>query len=399
MDHLQYLFNKYKNNQSTAEEVQELLDLFCVESEAEMLKEFIYQAHVEEVIAEQEDLKLDRLMDEVYGNLQSKIFEETNDRIRTIKFNSWKWTGFAAAIGVAILSIGLLFNKLNDHAKQSNDTAYQNDIPPGKQGATLTLANGTQIKMSDVGNGELARQAGVTIIKLASGQLIYEMKQGTVVADRNVINTLTTGNGETYTIRLPDGTLVFLNAGSSLSYPASFGNSDRRKVSLVGEGYFEVAKDKQHPFIVHTNYQEVEVLGTHFNINSYAEEGETKTTLLEGLVKVSGSAGTRVLQPGQQAELSVKGISVKNVEVEDAVAWKNGYFMFNSERLESIMNRIARWYNVKLIYEDPELKKETFFGRVSRSEHIEKVLTALEGTDVLRFEIEGNLIKIKRKNK
>lgn len=330
------------------------------------------------------------LSDEEMEVRLSKVAVELPLSIPIAKVKLWPKVITAAAVALLVVGAGLFY--FSNQQVTNKNTEH---ILGGKNGATLILADGRKIRLTDAANGELVNAAGISISKTADGQLVYEMKGNS--GSGTEINTLITARGETYQVRLSDGSLVVLNSASSLTFSAALNEQGLRKATLNGEAYFEIAKDKKHPFVVKTNNQEVEVLGTHFNINSYIEEGETKTTLLEGSVKVSGISGSRILKPGQQADLSIKGISVRNVEVEDAVAWKNGYFMFNSERLESIMNRISRWYNVELSYEDPSLKKETFFGRVSRSENIEKVLNTLEGTEVLKFEVEGNLIKIKRK--
>ncbi|UIR55679.1 FecR domain-containing protein [Sphingobacterium sp. SRCM116780] len=339
---------------------------------------------------------LEEIRDRMYTNLMQQVTVEVD--VKMFKISAIWWKSAAAAV----LLIGSLFfflDRWEPGILKREASVVSPNIAPGKQSATLTLADGKKIVLSNSLNGKLIEEAGVRITKTEDGELIYEMSDKTPPS-RNKTNILSTAKGETYRIRLPDGSLVTLNAASSLTFTTTLNDGKGlRKVGLSGEAYFEIAKDKQHPFIVTTNSQKLEVLGTHFNVNSYAEEGVTKTTLLEGSVKVSGTTGVKVLKPGQQSELSERGMSVKNVEVEDAVAWKNGYFMFNSEPLESIMNRIARWYKAELFYEDPQLKKETFFGRVSRSEHLEKVLNTLEGTDVVKFELKGNVIKIKRKKK
>ncbi|WP_449435448.1 FecR family protein [Pedobacter steynii] len=274
------------------------------------------------------------------------------------------WPRIAAAAAILLVAgTGVFFytNTLR-HPDAGQDPAIvnQNDVAPGHNGATLTLANGKKIRLSDASQGELAKEGGVVISKTADGQIIYEINDNTsrhpelVSGSQN--NTLTTAKGETFQIKLPDGTSVWLNAASTLTYPASFASLKQRNVELSGEGYFEVAKDKTKPFIVKTEKQEVQVLGTHFNINSYADEPNTKTTLLEGSVKVSAlditgrhpelvsgprtdKSAAQVLTPNQQATLTTTGITVKNVEPEDAIAWKNGLFMFDSESLESIMKK------------------------------------------------------------
>jgi ferric-dicitrate binding protein FerR (iron transport regulator) len=205
--------------------------------------------------------------------------------------------------------------------------------------------------------------------------------------------TASTAKGQTYQFTLPDGTKVWLNADSKLEFPSGFVNSKTRDVRLFGEGYFEVAKDKAHPFIVRTNKQEVEVLGTHFNINSYADEGNVKTTLLEGSVRVNGQGRESVvLKPNQQAVVfASKQTEVNSVDVGDVVAWKNGKFVFVRENVRSIMNKIARWYDVQIIYEG-DVKGKALGGSVSRFKNVSEVLEMLSATKAVQFRIEGRKV-------
>ena len=304
----------------------------------------------------------------------------------------WPKIVVAAAVAVVFFSAGLFYYAM--YIKPNGQiTAHTRDVAPGKNGATLTLANGKKIKLSEMHVGALAHESGVTIAKSANGELIYEKNDLAKIKDET--NVLSTGRGETYHVRLPDGSIVYLNAESRLTYSVSLGMGSKRIVKLIGEGYFEITKDKMHPFIVETGEQKVEVLGTHFNINAYGNEAEIRTTLLEGSVKVKAGDST-TLRPGEQAVFASKKIRVLNVDVEDAVAWKNGYFMFNSEPLESIMNKLARWYNIKFTFENDTLKSKTFFGTIGRFEQLSKVLEVLGRTNAAEFTIEGKTVIIKQ---
>jgi transmembrane sensor len=301
----------------------------------------------------------------------------------------------AAAVAIMVFGVGLFLYK-NQQKTSTLIVAYANDIAPGKVGATLTLASGKKIRLGDAANGEIAKEAGIIITKTADGQIAYKIKESTF--GENKINTLTTAKGETYILTLPDKSKVWMNAASSLTYSASLRERGLRKVKLEGEAYFQVAKDKAHPFIVESKGQEVEVLGTHFNISAYSDEPVIKTTLIEGGVKVTANHHSRILKPNQQALLTGNGaIKVSDVEAEYDVAWKNGFFLFNGERLESIMIKVARWYNVEVEYADPAFKSKTFIGTISRFEKVSKVLNMLERTDVATFKIEGNKIIIGKK--
>lgn len=273
------------------------------------------------------------------------------------------------------------------------------DIVPGGNKAFLTLANGKRIVLTDAKNGELAEQSGIKVIKTADGQLIYSVSNETSPVTGT--NKIETPAGGQYQVRLPDGTKVWLNAASSLTFPTKFAKLERR-VMLSGEAYFEVAKDKRHPFIVKTEQQEVEVLGTHFNINSYQDEPELKTTLLEGSVKVVLNSSVQhvtmqdrsiIIKPSQQAILQNNKLKVQTVDIQEAVDWKNGEFIFNNESLESIMRKISRWYNVKINYGNIRRTK-LFSGKISRFENVSEVLSMLELTGEVHFKTEERRITI-----
>ncbi|MDO7744629.1 MAG: FecR family protein, partial [Pedobacter sp.] len=219
-----------------------------------------------------------------------------------------------------------------------------------------------------------------------------------------------TPRGGEYKVNLPDGTTVWMNAASSLKFPVQF-NGRQRKVNLKGEAYFEVAKvttkelikgkqvTTRLPFIVETEKQDVQVLGTHFNVNAYAEEAITKTTLLEGAVSVSLvstpknlNPETYYLQPGQQANLNGNSIKVMAADIEEAMAWKNGLFMFNGQDLEGIMKQVERWYDVDVVFSDNSLKTQTFKGTISRFKKISQLLEVLESTGSVHFTMEGRRI-------
>lgn len=291
----------------------------------------------------------------------------------------------AAAAVLVLLSSGVLFY-LNSK-KTVNQTAVQQSILPGSNKAILTLSDGAQISLTDAANGELAKQGNTRISKTKDGQLLYE-PGGTEAGKRN---TISTPRGGQYQVDLPDGTRVWLNAASSLTFPFSFAGLSERRVELTGEAYFEIAKDAAKPFIVISNAQTVEVLGTHFNVNAYHDEPNIKTTLLEGAVKVNG----RQLQPGQQSVLRDGRISIANVEPDTEVAWKNGEFIFNGQDFRTVMRMISRWYDVDVIYEyDP--RPFRIGGAVSRSRSIAEVLKMLEVTGDVKLKIEGRKIKVIR---
>lgn len=300
------------------------------------------------------------------------------------------WKKLVAAAAVALIAVSVYFFNLSRYPER--EPRYANDIAPGNSAATLTLANGKKIRLDAAASGVLAREAGISITKTADGQLVYELKEAT--ADAHKMNTLTTAKGETYILILPDKTKVWMNAASTITYAANLIDGGLRSVNLAGEAYFEVAKDKKHPFIVKTAKQEVQVLGTHFNVSSYADESVTKTTLLEGIVRVAAGGKNSTLRPNQQSIVTGNAIEIKEVNAAGAVAWKDGKFRFSNEPLETIMKQLARWYNVEVIYDRESLKAEKFGGFIDRDNNISAVLKMLERTEEVRFKIDGKKITV-----
>ncbi|WP_285011130.1 FecR family protein [Pedobacter faecalis] len=301
------------------------------------------------------------------------------------------WPRIAAAASiVAILGASLMYYQVRQSGQQLNLTAEQ-DIAPGGNKAYLTLADGRKISLTEAANGQIAGQAGITITKTADGQLVYSVAGNARGAAAAGYNTIETPKGGQYRVQLPDGTEVWLNAQSSLRYPASFEALNERRVELSGEGYFEVAKDRAHPFIVKSGDQEVKVLGTHFNISNYADEPAVKTTLLEGSVQLNGKT---VLKPGQQASIPASGeISISRVDMEEAIAWKNGKFIFADENIQSIMRKLSRWYNVEVHYEGAP-PTETFTASIGRFDRISKILDKLSYTNNVHFKLEGRRVTV-----
>ncbi|WP_316838206.1 FecR family protein [Pedobacter nutrimenti] len=320
---------------------------------------------------------------------QLKFVESSEIKDRKIE-PLWIRIAIVASV-VLICTVGGYYLNNSRNAVSSTNLAKQNEINPGSNKATLTLANGKKIVLSEAKKGELAHEAGVVITKAANGMLVYEIKAQNE-QDNHRMNTLSTANGEQYQVSLPDGTKVWLNAATSLRYPASFGLTKERRVELNGEAYFEVAKDKTHPFIVTTNRQSVEVLGTHFNVNSYSDETITKTTLLEGAVKINDFV---VLKPGEEGVLAKSGtLTVRKADTEGAVAWKNGLFVFENESLKTAMNKIARWYNVEVQFQDRSLELLGVGGSISRFDKISEILRLFEKAGDIQFTIKGRTIII-----
>ena len=307
----------------------------------------------------------------------------------------------AAAIIVITLSAGLFFYLYKPANNQQLVKKAQpvNNIVPGGNKATLTLADGSTIILNDAANGKMAKQCGIEITKTADGQLVYSLSNSKLQTPNSqlIYNVIETPKGGQYQVNFPDGTRVWLNAGSSLRYPVIFAGNER-KVELTGEAYFEVAKNKKLPFKVVSHTQTIEVLGTHFNVNSYKDEAGTKTTLLEGSVRVASlnQNDAVVLKPGQQSQINSdtdSEINIVEADAEEVTAWKNGYFRFNNEGIESIMRKVSRWYDVNIQYQGA-VSNEEFNGTISRTKNISEVLEMLETTNAVHFKIEGRRITV-----
>lgn len=387
---IKYLFDQYQVSKLTTAESQEFLGLIADENESvsEELLSMILQADE----AKHRDVVISQRGESLLAEI---LASDKPNKTKVRRLFPFKWV--AAAVVLIAISVVLYVRK---GATTPNYTVFTQDVKPGINKAVLTLADGKEVSLSDIKNGEISKQAGLSITKTEEGKLIYKVLDDVKAEASLKFNTISTPKGGQWQVLLPDGSKVWLNAVSSLTYPLSFASSKNRKVELSGEAYFEIAKDKLKPFIVQTAKQDVEVLGTHFNITSYADDQVTKTTLLEGSVKVKDnrSGDAQMLKPGEQCSLSESGIAITNIDVDESIAWKNGYFMFHDERQDAIMRKLARWYNVEVEYLDPSVKDIKFFGTVSRFGNLSQVLRKLEQTSKVRFDIKGNKIIVRKEN-
>ncbi|WP_104384361.1 FecR family protein [Sphingobacterium sp. HMA12] len=332
-----------------------------------------------------QDPELLAILDNTWEQLHRQI-----NKPKTKPMWSRKTIGAVAATVIGILFVGWWTFSGVQHKVLRQSTAEV--ISPGKQSATLTLANGKQIHLQETMDGQIADEMGIKISKSNDGQLIYEV--GKNIDGDTGHHILSTTKGETYRIKLPDGTQVWLNAASALKYPMRFALKGKREVELTGEAYFEVAKDIRHPFVVQTAGQQIEVLGTHFNVNSYSDEPALRTTLLEGRVEVSSHHQKLRLLPGQQSSLSSNGVlKLQQVDTAPVVAWINHEFMFDDDDIESVMRKIARWYKVDVIYQGKKTT-EKFGGGISRFDDVRQVLNLLEKTGAVHFRIEGKTLYV-----
>jgi len=387
---LKQLFEKYLDNKCSDEEVLSLLSHFKLGEQEHELKDLIMQALQRSNDPGITIHDLDLRLENIYELVRQRTQGSAELPVKTIKL----WQRMAAAVAVlACIAIGVYFFKASRHPELISGSQYANDIAPGKSGATLTLSNGKKIRLADAVNGEVAKEAGIVVKKTAVGQLVYEVQSSDAGPDK--FNTLNTAKGETYMLILPDKSKVWLNAASSLTYVASLNDHGKRVVKLSGEAYFEVFKDKSHPFMVESNDQTVEVLGTHFNVHAYADEQLIKTTLLEGSVKVSEKDNSKILVPGQEAVNTRDRIEINAADTELAVAWKNNKFVFMNQSIENVMKMVERWYDVEVVYQG-EMPADKFRGSVSRFDNVSKVLQVLERTGSVHFKIEGRRIYVSR---
>ena len=382
---------------STANKKQfsKLVDAYLKDTASSKERSFIEQYY--DLFSDGEDVfeTMDRTEVRAVGDrLKARIDATLQNKEKPKHILPWRYISVAATILLAA-AMGIYFYRLSQPRLKASihQTKMLADISPGGNKAILTLSNGRKISLTDLKLGNVGNEKGVVIKKTKDGQLVY---QGTNSNGEIAYNSVETPKGGQYQLSLPDGTQVWLNAASTLKYPIIFSEKER-VVQLTGEAYFEVAKNKGKRFVVSTVNQSIEVLGTHFNVNSYSDEVYTRTTLMEGSVQVrnSESGQTAVIRPGQQALVSTDRsvVGIKDVDTDEAMAWKNGYFMFDEEPLESILRKVSRWYDVDIQYQNSDLKKRLLFsGTLSRYNNVSKVLKKLELTDAVSFKIAGRII-------
>ncbi len=331
------------------------------------------------------DLKFyERTLAKIYGKINIK----TEERPRVV-FMWIKRIAVAASV-IGMMCAGYYLYVNNKKQNHLTTRIFKNDVKPGSEKAVLVLANGQKIVLDTARNGTISNQGNIKVIKI-NGKIAYN---GTGANEAEItFNTIYTPRGGRYQVELPDGSQVWLNAASSLRFPTSFKGSERR-VEITGEAYFEVAKNKQMPFIVKVNASEVRVLGTHFNINAYSDESTVTTTLLEGAVQFTNGSSVYTLKPGDQAELSTTGQVklLQDVDLDNVVAWKNGLLHFENEDIKTVMRKLSRWYNIEAVYNTNV--KDHFFAEIPSKSNLSEVLKALELTGKVKFGIDGRTIVI-----
>lgn len=384
--------------------IQEIADKWVLGSITETEKEFFdvwYQSFNDEqaVIAGSKYQAEALLKQKILQHIQSRVKSQQRPLEKKLHYN---YRLMAAVVAIAILSVAGWF--YHDHQRSTIEfkiagLTKDNDVVPGKNVVLLTLSDGKHIALTGANNGIIAAQKGSNLVKTGAGTLVYENANEDQVrkADHvagDAYNTISTPAGTTYQVSLPDGTKVWLNAASSLTYPTAFYGA-QRQVELQGEAYFEVAKNKEKPFLVIGGGQQVKVLGTHFNINSYTGEGAIETTLLEGAValsQVNKANMSIILKPGQQASLQQQHFQISEADIGQTMAWKDGLFLFENADLATVMRQIARWYDLEIVYQGA-IPKSTFDGKISRKLKLSKVLEVFKYYK-MNFRIEGKKLTV-----
>jgi len=393
------LFQLYLDNNMTPEEYREFWRLLNAGAEedtlSDELKDLWHSTVKTQITLPDEEWR--SKMRHLMGQLEQEGSDgagQKEDTPKKVRRRILITSRVAAAI--ILLSLGTYW-LLNHSAKMPSGKIAEQvrmvpaDVPPGGNKAMLTLGNGSRIVLDSAGNGLLASQGGNQVIKTANGQLLYKAIPGS--APEPEYNTLTTPRGGEYNLILPDGSRVWLNAGSAIRYPAAFTGKERL-VEITGEAYFEVARNNKNPFRVKTGETEVVVLGTGFDVMAYEDETSLTTTLVEGAVKVTKGGKSRLLQPGQQAQINRDGTMkvLENVDVDQAVAWKNGITSFRDADIKSIMRQVARWYDVDVEFKG-NIPERIFTGDISRNANVSELLKVLELSNI-HFSIHGRTITV-----
>jgi transmembrane sensor len=394
-DQISILFQKYLNHSCSEAEVKQLLAYFDTDvSVLDNLAQLVEDELTRDVSAAI-DPEVQQMLDDGFQRIltsRSALKVVHKNRFKPVYRN----LTIAAAVCAAVL---LLFFYPQYHKNNFDVGAEQADFKPGTEKAVLMLEDGRSIDLASVGEGALSDNNGISVNKTADGKLVYQVMDTEKKDGQLTFNTLSTPKGGQYRVVLPDGSAVWLNAASSLTFPRRFSAIERR-VALKGEGYFEIAKlmnkKGRIPFIVESRGQQVEVLGTHFNINAYPENSMIKTNLLEGSVKLIKGKSSCMLIPGEQASIDTftDRITVeKNADPESVIAWKNGKFSFDEANIKDVMQQISRWYDVEVFYKG-DFSDVLLSGDIARSENANQILKLLKGTHQVDFIVSGRTITV-----
>lgn len=389
---LEYLLDCYVKNNCNEQEEAELMAILA-NAENEALVQDVIGGLMKRLDSEKQ------LSDTSAATILENILKKDNGlaipgkNSKTV-FSLWIWV--AASVLILLVGAYFIFAKVATARKENSGqqvTMVQKTpalILPGRNRAMLITSDGNSIVLDSMQNGLLAKQGHSSVQK--EGDLLIYRAPASVNGDTQIsYNTLSTPRGGQYQVVLSDGTKVWLNAASSIRYPTVF-SGKLREVTLTGEAYFEVAKNKERPFQIKVEAMKIAVLGTHFNVNAYEDEPEIKTSLLEGSVQITKGNTSGLLKPGQQAVVTNKSDKIKtsNVDLTEVVAWKNGLFRFEGADITTIMREIGRWYDVEIVYAG-KLPNNRFVGKISRKVELSEVLKILALSKV-KFTVAGKKI-------
>jgi len=380
---IQYLLHQYADNLASKEEMEEMFALLNEAENEDALKQAILES------AEPYTTEIE-LPQQQWNKMWATIQSATTQKPRSQQIISMRWLRVAAAAVILFAIAGVVYFFSEKSAAKTAiaaiNNSYNNDVLPGGDKAILTLADGTKIILDTAHNGSLVQQGNTIIVKNKTGQLVYNA--GKENAEQVLYNTVTTPVGGKYQLVLPDGSMVWLNAASSLRFPAAFTGSER-DVELTGEAYFEVAKNAAMPFHVKADGADVKVLGTHFNVMAYPDEQTINTTLLEGKVKITQGETEKFLEPGMQAivDKKTRTIKVTSANTEQSTGWKNDMFRFKETSIQELMRQVERWYNVEVEYRT-QRSDQAYTGMVPRTQNVSALLQYLELTGTVHFQIE-----------
>lgn len=383
VNRIAYLIAGYVRNTLTKPEHDEL-DAWVEQSDRNMLlfEELTDENNLEANLAWMDEVQTEKMLRKTKAEL---IFSTEK---KTIVHKRWLYA-IAASV---ILFMGGVWMYTLIVQERNGYPEIVTDVLPGGNKAILTLEDGTVIDLNNVAKGVIKNENGLSINKTSEGEIVYT-KTSLAGIDRTTYNILSTPRGGEYKVQLPDGSWVWLNAASSLKYPTVF-NANSRTVELNGEAYFEIAKDKNKPFVVKlSDESKVNVLGTHFNIMSYDSEKTKQITLLEGSVKITLENHSLKLEPGQQAKINTGEIGlVPTPDLEEVIGWKEGEFVFHDADIQTIMRQVERWYDVEVKYEGTI--SQYFNATISRNVPVSRLLQILEKTDKIHFKIENKTIYV-----
>lgn len=379
------LFRKFLGEDMTSAEVRDLQSYVQDESHVQTLDELLLQAYTDPSLAVDADYDKAQVYEKLKILIQAQAPVVSVHRTRV-----WKRIAVAAIILVT-LGAGVFYlftiNKGGGRITVPEKVAARDVAAPSTSRATITLAGGERVFLDSASSGTLATQGAVQVRKLEDGQISYAGQ-----SDKLTYNTLFNPRGsKVISLTLGDGTQVWLNAESSLRYPAAF-TGNRRPVEITGEAYFEVAHDSRRPFIVSKGGTAITVLGTHFNVNAYDDEPAMKVTLLEGSVSVNAGGGQLLLKPGQQAVQANQLTLNSTPDIKQVLAWKNGVFDFGGQSFTASMRQLERWYNIKVVYDGP-VPSGRLGGKISRDLTLMQVVKVLDGV-VATFKFENNVLHI-----